>query len=1086
MFNFTPDQQMALDFPGNVIVSAGAGSGKTRVLVEKYFRLLVDEHPEWPVDAVVAITFTRKAAAELKSRIIKRVLRELEVETAEGPRQQRLHQLRNDVGAAPIGTIHNFCGRILKEFAFDAHLSPDFVVVEGAQEGALRMKAAHEAIAIATAEKGTELYSDLLGLLNVLSAIKLKSLLAGMLAGRSAYVKPASRYVEHSLHELFEKLKVFHAEYVNELRRDMGREWLVLLRQLEQICLTGKVKDIASAAVEAWPAEPVGEWGACEEILDQVYGLLTNTGTCRKTEFKKAGIEEHDPVRGALEELAHRCQKARLGDLGDADLDDLQLTRRLARLFLKALEIYEALRGGGDDEAEAQMVDYSDLELMAEKLLSDNPKVRRQVRDRYKFLIVDEFQDTSQSQWNILSPLVTEEKGHPRPNCLFIVGDRKQGVYGFRDANVTLFSQVQDMVNASNAKWMGCQGKISMAANFRTYGNPLQFINKVFEKLLVAGAGTYNVEFEPLEVMRHSGEGCVEFLLAGETNHESDEESGRHVKRNTDEKREDEATLVAAHVAQLIERGDATPGQIALLFRKRSVFSVYEETLRRRGVPVVTQQGASLFHQPELADMVAALNAVVYPHKDLVLVHYLRSPIIGFSDDLLLKIARSPGRSLWDKACRVLKDKSYRLESHWLPISDREIERLEFALDVLRETRSMVGLVSPYRVMSEMINRLGLRTIVRAGYRGDQAVANIDKLLAVARSAEFLSFEEFLEYLESEGQSDKGMAEVADLVSPDAVKIMTIHAAKGLEFPVVYLPDLSSGISGVPHTINGDGEQWMTMRLPRDQISATSFLMDYSKSLDDEKSAAEEKRVFYVAMTRCEKRLILSANCDKNRAKNTFYSWIEDEFARGRAAGALMTERDFSVPVPTEIGRPKAASQVSREARIESALRIAGQLFESSDKSGGKPDTADVKSIDTLSDLLPVFLPHTILKGFDAALQEVLADVLASDETLPKDQLENHLRQVDGWVREQFLDVEKVALFKKLRVNRPGGINVFTPHVMSSSKCGWIITGGAAGARAKIEADKYAALHKEVPSAPVPELLIMPEFTKTGADKGCK
>src|SRR5690606_5181550 len=124
MFTFTPDQQMALDFPGNVIVSAGAGSGKTRVLVEKYFRLLVDEHPDWPVDTVVAITFTRKAAAELKSRIIKRVLGELEQETEDGPRRRRLVQLRNDVGAAPIGTIHNFCGRILKEFSFDAHLNP--------------------------------------------------------------------------------------------------------------------------------------------------------------------------------------------------------------------------------------------------------------------------------------------------------------------------------------------------------------------------------------------------------------------------------------------------------------------------------------------------------------------------------------------------------------------------------------------------------------------------------------------------------------------------------------------------------------------------------------------------------------------------------------------------------------------------------------------------------------------------------------------------------------------------------------------------------------------------------------------------
>ncbi len=1081
MFTFTADQQMALDFPGNVVVSAGAGSGKTRVLVEKYFRLLVDEHPEWPVDSVVAITFTRKAAAELKSRIIKRVLDELKLETQAGPRKTRLHQLRCDVGAAPIGTIHNFCGRVLKEFSFDAHLNPDFVIVEGAQEGALRMNAALQGISAATADSGGELYEALLALLNVMSASALNGILAGMLAGRASYLKPAREYVTHSVEELFTSLTAFHGEYVAGLRRDLGAEWRIMLRELDRQAQPGKLKDITAAAVDGWPEDPVGNWSVCATILEQVIpGLLTTTGSCRKSEFKKAGFEEYDQIRSNLEELVARHNKTCLDDLTDIDMADLELSRRLARLFLKTVEIYEDLRGGATDEAEAELLDYADLEIVAEKLVSTHPHIQRQIRERYRFLIMDEFQDTSESQWNIVKPLVLDEHGGARSNCLFVVGDKKQGVYGFRDANVTLFAQVQDLVTTSNEEWGSCRGAVSMAANFRTSEVPLGFINRVFEKLLTSDQNVYGVEFEPLTVQNSDCEGRVEFLLAGTGEEVIDPLTGKAVTKNAEEKRQEEATLVAAHVARLIETGEAKPGNVALLFRKRSVFANYELALRERGIPVVTQQGFNLFQQPELADMVAALNAVVYPQKDLVLVHYLRSPVIGFTDDLLLKVSRTPGRSYWDKANRVLAEKRYRLDENWLPLSELELERLSFALGVLQETRALVGMMPPYSVVRQMMDTLGLRVIVKAGYRGEQAVANLDKLLMVARSAEFLSFEDFLEYIKSEGQSDRGTTEAADLTSSDAVKIMTVHAAKGLEFPVVYLPDLNSGTSGTPRMVNGDAQHWMTMRLPRELLPKPSFLMNYFKTMDEKKSEAEERRVFYVAMTRCEQRLVLSANCDKQRAKNTFYSWIQDEFERGKEQQLLFTDEDFAANVQETIA-PNSLSgsrrMPGRESRVEAALRAASGLEKLNTKVQSSEILLPTGSVELNPDVLKVFLPLVWSADVDFALQEVetMFAMEFADEFM--DEWHVQLRGIGEWLKSAFIDCEDVRFFSQVRLITPHGIKVFTPHITSRAKWGWVMLPGADGREVRRNGERMAMLAAAIPG--MPETVLWPQETVT-------
>ncbi len=1074
-FNFTKDQRMALEFPGNVIVSAGAGSGKTRVLVEKYFRMLVDQHPEWPVDSVVAITFTRKAAAELKSRIIARVLMELETEPEGTKRQARLQMMRAEVGAAPIGTIHTFCGRILREFAFDAHLDPDYMVIEGAQEGALRLNAARETIAEATASKGQEIYTDLLALLNVFSAGKLNEILAGMLAGRTNYLAPAGNYVARSVEELFAELLVFHKEYADTLRREIGREWKSLLQQLANRSQPGKVKDIAGAAAGSWPEDWVTDWESCSQILEGVLaGIFTQKCACRKKEFKQAGIEESDPLCAQLAALCEKHKNAQLDNPDEDDRSDIELSRRLARLFLRAVDIYEQMRGGDGNEGEAQLMDFSDLEIFAERLISSSAELRNQIRSRYPFLIIDEFQDTSQSQWDILKQVVIDEDGSLRPNSLFVVGDRKQGVYGFRDANVTLFSQVQNLVTESNSTWEECRGFITMAENFRTNPGPLTFINNVFENLLSEASNAYSVVFEPLTAMKHESEGCVEYLLSCPEANTSEGENEDEASLNAAEHKACEAGLVAAHIKALVESGDAKPGDIALLFRKKSVFADYELALKALGISCVTQQGDNLFHQPELADVVAALNSVVYPHRDLVFVHYLRSPFVGCSDDLLLKIARSHGRSFWDKANLVLAEGRYQLDSEWHTLTALEKDRISFAVSVLRRARQLVGTVPPYDVLKFVVDELGASHTVLAGFRGKQAVANIDKLLLLARSAEALSFEDFLEFIKSEEESLKGTAEAVDLTTSDAVRIMTIHAAKGLEFPVVYLPDLNSGTSGRGHDVYGDGEKWMTLVPPRDYAPKRSFLAEYFRMVGRKQQEAEERRVFYVAMTRCENRLVLCASPNAKSRGETFYQWIAADFENGKAAGKLKSQKDF--PSISAAAResainenPKTAGRGTQEQRYHAALTSADAFAQSSQRPS---DLTRDDTINLVLSLLPRYMRATSELGTDHAQQE-LANQLAGMSESAAAQVLERLVKAAHLIQQGFADTDDLQFFPHLRFTYSGKVLRFQPHIQAGNRCVWIALGDSM--RTKLEEDvrRYAEVVEKLSGAPRGEIWVL-------------
>lgn len=870
-FQFLSQQQAALDYQGNIAVSAGAGSGKTRVLVEKYFRLLVDEHPDWPVESVVAITFTVKASTELKGRIVKRIQDELRRQDLAETRRYRLLELRREIAAAPIGTIHNFCSRVLREFAFDARLNPDFAIVEGAQESSLRKEAVQGALAAATQQPGAQLYQDLLVLLALYNRRQLQQLLESMLRQRGAMSPVAQRYVRTDLDVLWEELQHFHMQHVEQKRQQARADLQNCLKnfaasatEVEGLC-HGWLENIRKAM------HTEGTWVLLGSIAEDILShFFTQKGTLSKKAEKTYGLQGSSECLKRVYDACKIFGSSALRDLGDLDRENLQVSQMLARIYLEAEEGYNASRSASQSTDEVDLLDFADLELRAEKLISENASVRKRLRERFRYLIVDEFQDTSEVQWRILGPVVCSDDQSMLSSRFFMVGDRKQGVYGFRQASSRLFNHVSQLVTESNDLLSGPHlGNLCIAYNFRTLPRPLTAVNSLFETIMGAAHSEHDVQYEALEPQR-SGEGLIEVLV---TEQSSDGEDDNETPPA-------EADVVAMRIHDLLGENPEKlkPGDFAILLRRRKNFPVYEQALRQRGIPFTTHGGSSLYEQQECCDLIAVLRLVAEPDNDIVAAQVMRGSLFNFSDELLLKLSLVPGDSLLAKMSAVVAGER---PAHKVRLSTAELERVTVLQHLLLALQRRAGMVNIDELLTMTCESTGAYALLGGGPRGEQAAANVQRLLDLARTMELRDLDEYLGFIDSELADGRGESEASlELPSDAAVKIMTIHAAKGLEFPYVILPELAVAPAARRDEVLTDGTSWLAVLKCLSAETAALFLPSWIQDRKAQAALAEEKRVLYVAMTRCRDGLILSAARGSRGEDKSFFAMIEPHLGK--------------------------------------------------------------------------------------------------------------------------------------------------------------------------------------------------------------
>jgi ATP-dependent helicase/nuclease subunit A len=556
----------------------------------------------------------------------------------------------------------------------------------------------------------------------------------------------------------------------------------------------------------------------------------------------------------------------------DADVDsDVAASAADAAKACTLLD--ELLRGFGlayeQLKSARAAVDFDDLELLTRQLLDERESVRAAWSDRFELLMVDEFQDTNPRQLGILRAL---ERGN-----LFTVGDELQSIYGFRHADVSLF-------RARRAELEELGGSLRLSRNFRSRESLIDVVNAVFEArfsnytpLFAGRSDASGTDGEPAGT---DGEPEVELLLTDVRGWEERDDLAGPIAAGLPHAqlwRQAEARMLAQRVAELVQSGQARAGDVVVLLRAAGDLEVFERALQLRGLRTLAAVGAFWGHQ-QINDLIAYLRALANPMDEGALYAALASPLAGCSRDclaLLADAARASGLGVWQTA------QAPELRSQ-LAVADREA-LVSFCARLQSERAE-----TSRRTISELIER----AIDDGGYREhvlglewpERRLANVHKLLRLARRFEASEGRDVRGFLDHVAYLKDAVKVEPDApvegVEPDAVRLMTIHAAKGLEFPVVALADLGRQPNTQTPDLLVDGDR-VGLRLVRLDGAGSSPALDYEELCRERRTreAEEEDRILYVAMTRARERLLLSGAVDfarwpTSRQAPTAISWL--------------------------------------------------------------------------------------------------------------------------------------------------------------------------------------------------------------------
>ncbi len=542
-------------------------------------------------------------------------------------------------------------------------------------------------------------------------------------------------------------------------------------------------------------------------------------------------------------------------------------------------------------------LDFDDLELRAAALLVEREHVRRAWSERFELLMVDEFQDTNPRQLQILSAL---DRG-----SLFTVGDEFQSIYGFRHADVRLFRERRDALAASGAS-------LALTRNFRSRAPLLDVVNHLFGERFPG----YAPLCAGLEPPVGDGSAEVELLLTDQAGWDV---SGGAAAGGQPWRRA-EATALAGRICEMIADGLARPGEIVVLLRATGDLDVFEGALAARGLRTLAVVGA-FWNQQQVVDLVSYLRALANPLDDLALLSALASPLAGCSLDglaLLARAAHERSASVWEAL--VPQDGE--------PLAAADAGAAARLRDLLERERAGAHARSVSQLIERVISACAYDEHVRGLDRAERRLADVHKLLRLARRFEasegrgLRGFLDHVEHLQRAGASEPDAP--VEGVEPDAVRLMTTHAAKGLEFPVVCVADLGRQPNNQPPTMLLDGERIGLRLVALDGTSEPALDYEQLASSRALEEAQEEDRILYVAMTRARRRLLLSGAADFGRwpgPERSPIAWLAPALVAdlpdllqmgGRGASVAVGEAE--VALDCRFQRPRDAAEPAAEA----------------------------------------------------------------------------------------------------------------------------------------------------------------------------
>jgi len=816
-------------------VDASAGSGKTRVLIARILRLLKEKKAD--LNEIVAITFTEKSAAEMRQRLL-----DAFHEYALKAKPDELNQWRlreQQLESARICTIHAFCAGILRQYALKLDFDPEFRILDELQSPLFLDRFIQSQIKLWIEDD-----PNVSELVVELSPQNFQKILEALF-----------QYALHILPWLDEATQCSNEEYIHRnIQRVNERYEQYLLNFVKSKTINIWIEKLDKLLKEI-PEEEQAIKGVCVFYISKLKCLqsakkrediiqIKDEITENKLRLNIRNKDVNGGLQGQVKKLRDDIKRTLEKEIIELKLDDettpqsLNLTYRMLRLFDPFYHQWVQYK------RQQGVVDFDDLIHLTYDLLNKHPEVCKEIADGIKYIFIDEFQDTDHSQVRFIQLLLS---ANPHLS-FFFVGDAKQSIYAFRNAEVRVFQEQRKSIDSDNL--------FSLNYNFRSAPEILNFVNTFFQKTNLLSA--VEEEYRPMQAHRRPyNKPRVEFLLSMPREEE---------KRTLKEDNVDiEAKVIAERIQSLVQGENPLMiadekdqklrpvcyGDFVLLFCTKNYIYKYEKALKDKGIPCFVVSSRGFFEITEVKDILNFLQVLVNPYHDIALLSFLRGPFCGLSDEQITRWQMNlPLRNMLldtDKIPDALTKESAYLRVRSLYCYFREKTHLPI-----------------HELIQEVIDKTGYESILLGHWFGEQRIANLQKFLALARAYQEgnpISLYQFLRFVER--SRDKIMEGEADLAveAGNAVILTTIHQAKGLEYPIVVLPLLyeerqykkSAGV-------NYHKEMGVIIRTKKKEDEKDNSIETIIKLQNAHDEYQEYVRLFYVALTRARDYLILSSN----------------------------------------------------------------------------------------------------------------------------------------------------------------------------------------------------------------------------------